>query len=458
MLDKLNQTKCIFGSSVESLITAIAMPKFYLPNVTVINDLNEEVNARAAIMSRNYLTKVDIVFWNNFLKLFGPKEISNVDSYIEKVPLYIRSHGKIVNLGCDSVYKNMESLIRKNFFLFRSETVSRFLSMNEEDINVQFDDLVNLISEDSFYEDKLFMVNFERWLKKQNPVTLFFKMFISDAGNFFKTKDGIKLWRQLPSLYFSEFDYSPSVKSVAKFLFYLIQPVYFFNSSKMMTKLKDYLNHYKVTVEDTREINASTEGNKILHIKTEKQDPIRTDAYWELPWFKLNTDENSLCSWNWRSSSKSDFVNNKLNKLIVYDFNGFMFDKHYFSGIGFYVNNQIEFNYLQNFAFLPDKQLFKKIPEHFKNVLLGDKFWSDIKQLSTNDKLDISSFDFCELRSNFFYNEFMQGKKYFWKEVSTMKSLNYRSLKFDQKFGSYWTSFLHMLTKTLWSEFYKAKF
>lgn len=458
MLDSLKQTKCIFGNSIESLIATTAMPKFYLPNTTVIKNKEEVLHNSVAIKSRSYITHTDIFFWNNFLKLFGPKEIIKIDPYLEKVTMYIRSHNKIVGLGYDSFSKNIDGIIRKNFFSFEKNTIDSILSLSDDLINTEFFDLSKAIAENYFYEDKSFFDNFDRWLKKTNPVVNSFKMMIEDVLHFLKTKDGIKLWRQLPSLYFAEFEYTPTFRGVGQFLFNFIQPLYYLDESRLMVDLSNYLRKADVLFEDSSEIKVATEGNKIIHVSIPNVDPIRRDFYWEIPRLKLEANSQTLCNWSWINTQKMDLSNPKNGKIIVYDFHGFLLDKHYFSGIGFFANNELEFSYFQKFIHLMDRQLLIKIPNHFMKLLKYDSFWTDIVNLSGCKNLSLDSFKFNEVYSNFHYLEYMKGKNHSWKEASSPSTLNYRTLRFEQNQRSYWMSYLKMLTKTLWNEFYKTSF
>jgi hypothetical protein len=455
-MEHLKTTKCLMGMKAESMVTALAMPKFYLPQLSLIQSPEVVAHTRRTLLSRRYVTVIDLKFWNHFLKLFSAKEIPVINPYLESLNIIIRSKDKVIELGGLELIQNVDGLFKKNMANFQKGTLFKFNQLNHEDFTREVESVVSKIVEGHFYGTVTFEQIYEKWIKSNSGASSFFKLFVEDWFAYFSTFEGLKLWRHLPALYSSRLELNPTRKSVAKFIFNFIQPHFYLDERRLIEDIQKYLIKENVSVDFDSFISVIEESNKILHLKTQREAPVRSDFFWEFPDWEINPDEECQRLWSWKVKTSFNVENSRNNKLI-FDFNDFILDRHYFTGICFFTDKEVELIFLQKFQHLFDKQLVRKIPSYFVSHVAQDEFWNGC--ISHVGKIEDMSFISPEIYSSFYFeHKNISSDRISWKLVTNKKHQNHDIMMFHHADYSYWSNFLFELTRKVWLEVYKATF
>lgn len=451
-----NITKCFMGIKAESLAVALALPKYQLDQLALIPSGNKSTSNHVPL-SRKYLTYADKVYWNKFLKLFSPKEISEIDPYLEPLTLYIRSNGKVVSIGQNNWFKNIDIFFKKNFINFKPRTWECFKNLDMKNVNQVFQLWCEDIVEKGFYLETNFDQLFKIWLEQKTPETIFFKSFIEDLLVFFQSDQGLKLWRLVPALYSMKIDLFPNELSVADFIINLIQPHYYFNEKKFSDDVITYLKKNNASFNPDSKMTVVEEENKILYLNVEKSKPIRSDKFWEFPHPNIAAVEHGLFHWSWKATMTHE-EQHQISKKIILDVNEFIIDQHFFCGMVALIDQEYEIMFLQKTQSLNDKQLESKLKCYFKDYLLQDDFWATWHDFPK----DLSSKPFLGpyLDSTFIYSHQDNRKDFLtWKKSTESKNLvNYKDFAILAINKSYWPEYLFNITRFIWLELYNSKF
>lgn len=446
------------GIKAESLVVALAMPKYQLDQLAFVKtQTTGSDDSGRSPFSRRYITYTDKAFWNMFLKLFSPKEIEMVDPYLEDLALYMRLDNKVVCLGQSSWFNNIDIFFKKEFIHFKPLTWAKYKELEKTNVDNIFQRWCDDLSDQSFHQDQKFTEIYKEWMNKKTLVAIFFKSFIEDWYKFFQTDRGMRLWRLAPALYQVKIDINPSEIKVAEFIFNLIQPHYFFDEECFTREVVKYLLLNKSNFCKVEHFNLVEENNRILHLVGEKNNPIRSEKFWDFPHPDFSPTRSGLVYWSWQTVL-DDEQQAVMNKKIIFDLNDFIIDQHYFSGMIALVDRQYELMFLQKTQDLYDKQLEKKLILHFQQILSQDDFWSTWH----NFPLDLTSDTFVGPKINCSFIYSLEGnisQHVIWNRTTHKSNLtNYRDFSLLSESKSYWINCLYNVTRILWSELYGSKF
>lgn len=460
MIESSDFNKCFLGIKAESLAVALALPKYNLHQLALVDRSDhEEVKTRLPF-SRKCITFADKTYWNYYLKLFSPKEIDSINNFLDPLTIYLRSGKQVLSLGQNSWFDNLDIFFKKQLFLIQDATWAKFNELNRESVNGEFEAYYLKQVEESFYRDVSFEEFFKNWKIKKTVLTEFMNFFLEDWMNFFRTNAGIKFWRLVPSLYRISVDTHPNEASTAEFVFNLIQPHYYFNEVKFNELVLQYCKINNSFIGSAVSSSVVEEDKKILHIMGEAKQPIRSDKFWEFPDANFLPSENGLIQWTWLSNGVQQTESNP--KKIIIDLNDFMIDQHYFCATIALIDQRYEMMFLQKNQTFLDKQLEKKLALYFDTILKIDSFWSTWQEFheglsskNVSGPLIECAFHYNESSKNDRPNKLLQWNKVF-QTTKELDNLHFLGLISGNQ--SYWTHYLHQVTRILWKDLYDATF
>jgi hypothetical protein len=447
-------SKCLLGVKAESLLVALALPQFDWNQLAIIDNVDKNEGPVSNPLSRKYLTYLDKNYWNIFLKLFAPKEINSINNFLCPLNIYIRLNKQVINLGRESWYDNIDIFFKKNIFSINNQTWNAFKKLEKNQVNDLFTSFFSFYADLSFHDSINFEVFYKLWDEQKSDLVTFMNLFIQDWLKFFKTQEGIKFWRLIPSLYKMSIQPTPTELGVAEFVFNIIQPHYFFDEELFNETSKKFLDKNETNFTKASFDSLIEEDKKILHVINQNKKTLRSEKFWAFPELNLKPESNTLVHWAW----KYKHTLNEEKKVII-DINDFIIDQHYFCATILLIDSQYEVRFLQNNQTFFDNQLIHKLKDHFEHSIQFDDFWFHWhfleKTLSAND------FGGPYLDSTIHYSDSSNHVEHInWSQNFAAKDglANLKSLELINAHQSYWQHYLYQITRILWSDLYSASF